>query len=81
MLPAACCFGSMFPPCKKIGNQSGEVGGLDFGIDPAAAFVRIEVAVRALLQTPRQMHIQRERRQAAERQRAGAHEVLDVLGH
>jgi len=27
------------------------------------------------------MHVQRKRRQAAQRQRAGAHEVLDVLGH
>jgi len=40
--------------------------------------VRIEVAVRALFQAPRQVHIQRQRRQAGELQQAGAHVVLDV---
>jgi hypothetical protein len=53
----------------EVGAQRIEVARLRHA---AGRFVRVEVAVRALLQAPREMDVQRQRRQRAQRQRARA---------
>ncbi len=50
-----------------IGNQRVDVARFR---NLATAFMRIEIAVRALFQAPRNVHVQRERRQRAELRRA-----------
>ena len=45
----------------------------------AGRFVRVEIAVRAFFQAPGQVHIERQRRQGGQLQRAAAHVVLDVF--
>ena len=57
----------------EVGEQRVDVA---FGFGVAANFVGIEVAVRALLQAPRDVHVQRQRRQRGEarlRRRRGGH--------
>ena len=60
----------------EVGEQRVEIARLG---NLAALLVRIEVAVRALAQAPRHVHVQRERRQRAEVERAGAEVARDFI--
>ena len=64
----------------EVGDQRVDVARLGQRAGVVAPGVRIEVAVRALLQAPRQVHVERERRQRRQRQRAGTHEAGEALG-
>jgi hypothetical protein len=61
----------------QVGAQGVQVALLGQGL-AAVTGVRVEVAVRAFAQAPGNVHVQRQRRQAAELQQPGAHVVLDV---
>ena len=61
----------------QVGDQRVQIVRFTSG---TGGLVAVEVAVRALLQAPRQVHVQRQRRQRAELQRARAEKVRRGVG-
>ena len=64
----------------QIGHQRIDVARLlRGGVGALAPLVRVEIAVGALADAPRQVHVQRQRRQRWQLQRAGTQVVRDVV--